>query len=170
MGSCRSRSIDTMELIEIRNSINKQNESIQTMMVSTKNEFQALNDKICQIQSQLNHHNEKNSFHKQVQKSLYDITNQLESVKLHECMDDDIKKESPQSELVFPNPKPASVTFHSENNLQNSYNHNTNAKHETYTMGVQDATIEHDSQLQAIHFKMNSMRNAIRSEIQNAIH
>ena len=53
MGTCGSKGVETAELIEIRTCLNKQNESIQSLIHSTQNELKSINDKINKIESQI---------------------------------------------------------------------------------------------------------------------
>ena len=52
MGTC-STGIETSQLIEIQTCLNKQNQSIQTLLHSTKNEIKNINDRIIKIEKQI---------------------------------------------------------------------------------------------------------------------
>merc|ERR1712228_37556 len=74
MGTCQSRN-DLLELIEIRNSINKQNECIQILMSSTKNELKEINDRICRMETkQLDTHDEHNISSKKLETKLNNLS------------------------------------------------------------------------------------------------
>lgn len=162
MGTCRTSGVDTLELIEIRNSINKQNECIQAMMSQTQSNLKEINDKICRMEKkQLDSHDELNISSKELDKRLSVLSAQIasRSVSIAQAIPDiDGKENVNQANLnsIQRFPKPRVVKFYSQNTKKNRQ----------MDRGYENEQADqNDSQLNAINLRMNSMRSIIRNSM-----
>ena len=224
---CRN-SVDIKELIEIKHSIDKQNEYIQTLVHSRNNELKEINDKIANIeikisniiiQNQQNRENNQNGNKVNNQKKykikLKELSNELEDIKyvlnnqqqhsFHRNKNEEINnnihnnkisQKSAISQRKFP--KPRTVKLHSLNSnikdesaqIRNESQSDSNLisklelKKQEFASQIssysqsssQRSSINNnkinknisDVQLNAIHMKMDYMRNMIRNEISKA--
>mmetsp|Transcript_2132 Transcript_2132/g.3446 ORF Transcript_2132/g.3446 Transcript_2132/m.3446 type:complete len:195 (-) Transcript_2132:295-879(-) len=190
MGTCKS--VDTAELIEIRSSLNKQNESIQSLINSTKHEFNTINHKISHMESQINSINSHQNT-QSLQQQVADLSKQLD--KVHATQKESLlsasngskssktpspkestEKESSDSESqkhdAFQRkfPKPRTVKLYSHGNVHNNHTH-SNDHHRSHSKSVNPTLSRNDSndqQLNAINLKLDSMRNAIRRQMTGA--
>eukprot|EP01084_Bolivina_argentea_P029824 55338_1 len=166
MGTCGSTGYDTIELIEIRNSINKQNESIQSMIISTKTELKIINDKICEIENKLQNqfnHGKCNIINTDIKEQISELSNQIENVKkCNQNNQNNIKQQSfPLSQRKFPKPRTVKLYSHNRSVIKPIRNNINNRI--KWGNNVPDIN---DKQLNDINVKLNSMRNVIRNEMQ----
>ena len=167
MGTCRST--DALELIEIRNSINKQNESLQIMMSSTQNELKELNDKISKMETKLDTKDEHSISSKELEQKLNNLSSKLiASVASKSIVQSEIDTKenvSNQANAMQKFPKPRVVKFYSQNSGGNNASYNQASINKQDRKYHQNNIDSNDQQLNAINLRMDSMRNVVRNSM-----